>query len=513
MSQPLLRSLQKSCCHLLTNGSKPAPGAAAKAMEALCREGDVFLARKLFDEMPQKNVFYFSAMIYGYSSNGFFNESLSLFSQMDEMPEPGLAEWNAMIAGFLRCYQLEEALHLFERLRKSGIKANHITMTSVSQICVSHGSSILCEGIHGFILKLGFDADVSLMNSVLKMYLSFRRKDPAKGFFRKMKTKDVISWTMMMELPILNSLISMYSKCGVPEVARFLFDRIAHRNVVSWTAMMFGYSCNRKPREGVGLLIRMRREESFHPDSVTLICAILCSSELFNLSLCKQLHACSLTSGLMLYQEVRNNLVAAYGKCGYADFARRVFEEMIHRNLISWNVMISSYGINGECQKAVSLFQEMEENGGEPDTITYVNVLNACSHSGMVDDGLRVFEKMLKERRIEPKGEHWGCVVDMLGRSGRLEDAKKLADLMMKKEGSNSWKALLGGSHINDDSGVAEFAAERVSEVDAGHFVLLSNLYASAGKFDHVESVRARIGAKGLVKNRGFSLVDTLPGN
>ncbi|PKU84113.1 Pentatricopeptide repeat-containing protein [Dendrobium catenatum] len=647
----LLRAISSNCTShrfllksLHACASKPEPSFAAKAIRSICREGDIFQARKLFDEIPEKDVFSFSAMIYGYASNGFFSESLLLFYQMQmqefnispnahafvavllgsagqrnfkftkcihgriiktglesntfvrtsllnsyskcgvaidayklfiEIESPKLVSWNAMIAGFVFNCEFEQVFWLFELLLKAGIMPNCITMMSVTQGSIGHGSWRLCESIHGYIVKAGFESNISLMNSVLDMYSSFRSLDSTRCFFMKMTTKDVITWTNMMsfmielscpaeafqlfsqmrstgikadvvsmvsvitsctllgdlakgktihgqimaygfgsELPVMNSLITLYSRCGDIWSAKILFDDIVNKSLVSWTAMMFGYLCNRQPREGLHLLIRMRRKEAFHLDSVTLICSLASSSEMASLAFCKELHVYSLKSGLILYVNVQNSLMIAYGRCGYADIGFRVFKEMIRRDIVSWNAMIYSYGINGEGQEAVALFQEMESCGEPPDSITFVNVLNACSHSGMVDEGLMVFEKMLKEKRIRPREEHCGCIVNMLARANRLEDAKKLADSMPEEVNSSVWKALLGGCRINTDYRFAEVAAERVFEIasdDASHFVLLSNVYASVGRFDHVESLRNEIRKKGLVKNIGFSMVDNVP--
>ncbi|XP_020581980.1 pentatricopeptide repeat-containing protein At3g46790, chloroplastic-like [Phalaenopsis equestris] len=355
-------------------------------------------------------------------------------------------------------------------MRSSGINADMVSMVNVITACTLLGDLVKGMSVHGRMMSYGF----------------------------------------VSELPVMNSLITLYSRCGDMCSANIIFDDIVCKSLVSWTAMMFGYLCNKQQREGLHLLIRMRREETFYLDSVTLVGSLSSCSELASFELCKELHVHSLKSGLISYVDVQNSLMISYGRCGYADIGFRVFKEMIYRDVVSWNAMISSYGINGEGEKAVALFQEMERCGEEPDSVTFVNVLNACSHSGMVDEGLMVFEKMLTEKRIRPRGEHCGCVADMLARAGRLEDAKKVADMMPS---SSVWKAMLSGCRINGDSRLAEVAAGRVFEKgseDASHFVLLSNVYASMGRFDRVESLRGQIGRKCWVKNIGFSMVDNV---
>ncbi|KAK8934637.1 Pentatricopeptide repeat-containing protein [Platanthera zijinensis] len=639
----LLRSLQNFCRRRLHTSARKLEPPVATAIQAFCREGEIRQAISLFDEMPDKNVFSFSAMIHGYASNGFHLESLHLFCQMQrfeirpntftfvavllastglknlmlaecihgsttktgietdsfvrtallnsyskcgaaaeayrlfrETYRPALASWNAIIAGFAHNERFEESFLLFERLRREGITPNCITMVIVTQICTDRCSLEACESIHGYVVKIGLESDVALMNSVLDMYSSFRNSEIAGIFFMKMTTRDAITWTNMMsfmlelenptealhffsqmtacgingdtvtmvniisacallgdlgkgkavhgrilalgfgsELPVSNALITMYSRCGCLWVAWMLFNQIADKSLVSWTAMMFGYAYNEKHKDGIELFIRMRREEPLLDlDSVTLICSLVSSGELASLLLCKQLHGHSFKSGLNRSILVQNSLVAAYGRCGEPDLAVGVFKEMIQKDIISWNAMISSHGINGEGEEALLLFHEMDRCGEEPDSITFVNVLSACSHSGMVDEGLLVFEKMMKEKRIRPRGEHYGCLADMLSRAGRLDDGKKFADSMPEEFAPGVWRALLAGCRINVDSGIAEAAGQRVFEIcpgDAGHVALLSNVYASVGRFDRAEGLRAGIGSEGLVKKVGFSMVHGLP--
>ncbi|EHA8591915.1 putative Pentatricopeptide repeat-containing protein, chloroplastic [Cocos nucifera] len=258
----------------------------------------------------------------------------------------------------------------------------------------------------------------------------------------------------------------------------------------------------------------MRKDYNLKLDAVTIVNLLIACSELASLELSKQFHADSLKSGLFRYQPVQNSLVAAYGKCGYVELGRRVFDEMFSRDMVSWNAMISSYGINGKGEAALALFHDMEKCGEVSDSVTYLNVLTACSHSGLVDDGLIIFERMVKEKKIDPRGEHCGCVVDMLARAGRLADAKKLVSSMSEEVSPNVWKALLAGSHLHSDVKLVEAAAEKVFQMDSndsGHVVLLSNAYALVGKFGEVETLRSNLGKMGLVKNTGFSFVDSMP--
>jgi len=612
----------------------------AKSIPVLFRSGKINHARKLFDEMAEKNIISYSSMIYGYSSHGLYIESFDLFSQLQkteirpnsftfvalllapvgmrdlrlgetihgrivrsgletnsfvmtslvdfyakcgsvvnayrlfkEMAEPSLVTCNAMISGLVHNDLFEEALLLFKRLWASGLVPNCVTMMSVTQGCIGYDSFRLCESMHGYIIKSGLDSDVSVTNSVFDMYLNWGNLGICREFFRKMVVLDIVSWTSMMgilleeerpnealsifirmrdsgispdmitmvhvitacalrgdlrrgrsvhnqiltrgiglELPIINSLITMYSKCEDLESARSLFGPMVDKSLVSWTAMISGYLHNGQHSEGLGLLNRMRREENYNIDSVTLVSLVASSSELASLNLCNQLHTYGFKLGLVQKMQVQNSLVSAYGKCGHADLAFKLFEEMIHRDSISWNAMISSYGINGKGEDAVSLFLDMEKCGEETDSFTYLGVLNACSHSGLVDAGLSIFEMMVREKRINPRREHLGCVVDMLSRAGRLAEAREFVN-SMEEAGENVWEALLAGCLRNGEVGLAEVAADRLFQMrsgNSGHVVLLSNVYASVGRFQKAEVLRSRE-LKGLLKSPGLSVIDGRP--
>jgi pentatricopeptide repeat protein len=312
------------------------------------------------------------------------------------------------------------------------------------------------------------------------------------------------------ELPAVNSLITMYSKCKDLSSARVLFDGMRKKSLVSWTAMVSGYIGSGRALEGMHLFGKMRREDIFVIDSVTLVSLLTGCYETAKFDLCVQLHGYSYKSGLYLYRPVPNTLMAVYGKCGYASLAHRVFDDMILRDVVSWNTLILSYGINGQGEQAVALFNDMEESSGERDSVTYLNTMLACSHSGQVDDGLIIFRRMINEKRLNPSQEHIGCLVDMLARAGRLDEAAEVASLT-SNEGANPWKALMGGGHLHTE--LTEVAAEKVLNADSfdnGHVVLLSNACASAGKYSDAESIRSCYLKQTRKKILGLSSIEVI---
>ncbi|KAM0942392.1 putative tetratricopeptide-like helical domain superfamily [Dioscorea sansibarensis] len=520
----------------------------------------------------ESNHFVGTALLDAYAKCGDLIESYTVFSEMNS---PGLVSCNGMISAFVLNDLFEEALLLFKRMWAFGVMPNSITMLKISQSCIGYESFELCSSVHADIIKLGLCSHVSVMNAVLEMYLCVGNLECGMCFFREMDVKDVISWTTMIgfyldtgcaaealdmfnemrangvepdaitlvnvisacaitgdlnrarcaqsqaiihgfgtELPVINSLIKLYSRGGDSKSARIIFDRVSKKSLVSWTAMISGYTYNGQPREGLELLIGMRSLESFSLDSVVLVCAIAACGEIASFQTCKQFHSCGLKLGLLHGKSVQNSLVSAYGKCGHADFAFRVFQEMVCLDIVSWNAMITSYGINGKGKEAVALFRNMEKCGQEADSVTYLSLLMACNYAGLVNNGLIILNKMLKDERIEPREEHYACLVDMLLRAGRLGCAENIVNTQLYEVSPNVWKALLGGANIHGDIRLAEIAAERVFYMDSrdsGHVLQLSNAFASVGKFEHAEALRTRIRKNGLVKKTGLSLLDALP--
>ncbi|GLU02742.1 hypothetical protein SLE2022_199810 [Rubroshorea leprosula] len=511
-----------------------------------------------------------TAVLDTYAKCGNMTDSYKLFKGLKN---PCLASCNAMIAGFINSNLFDEAVMLFKELRKHSLVPNIATVLTITRGCVALDSRTLCEVIHGLIIKLGLDSHILVNNSVLDMYSCLLDLDSGTKIFEGMEHKDVISWTTMMgllvnlecaadavklfckmrpsgvgydaivimnlttacgllgalgkgkqvhaqaavsgflsELPVVNSLIAMYSKCGELDSSRSVFDQSTQKSLVSWTAMISGHVQNGVPVEALNLLNKVMREENFDLDSIMLIGTLTASGELAAFELCQQLHCYAFEAGFSNYRSVQNSLISTYSKCGSMDLAYNVFNEMgLGKDMVSWNAIINGYGINGCGETALALYHEMKRCKEKVDSATYLCILNACSHAGLVEDGLMIFKEMVEDDNLRPDHENYGCFVDLIARAGFLSEASSGSLCTLLEEmGPYAWKALFNGCMLHSNVELAEFAARKIFEWDpgeSGQVVLLSNIYASAGRFQEAEVLRSSMLRKGLMKNPGYSLL------
>ncbi|CAN1820889.1 Putative pentatricopeptide repeat-containing protein At3g11460, mitochondrial [Linum perenne] len=308
---------------------------------------------------------------------------------------------------------------------------------------------------------------------------------------------------------VQTALISMYSKCGLVDVARKLFDEIPGKGLITWNAMINGYSQNGLAND-VLELYREMGSSGIHPDPVTLVgvlssCAHL-GAQGIGMEVERHMHACGFVSNPFL----NNALINMYARCGNLVKARQIFDSLPVKSLISWTAIIGGYGIHGHGEIAVELFDDMIRMGTRPDGAAFVNVLSACSHAGLTDKGLHYFDAMDKYQ-LCPGPEHYSCVVDLLGRAGRLFEAHKLIKSMKAKPDGAVWGALLGACKIHRNVELAELAFERVIELEPtniGYYVLLSNIYTDAGNLEGILRIRLMMRERKLKKDPGCSYVE-----
>lgn len=378
--------------------------------------------------------------------------------------------YNALISGHTYSSRIFDALLFFCAMREEGLLVDSVTMLSLVSGCTvpSHLNVGMC--LHGCCVKFGFDGDSS----------------------------------------VENCLLTMYVKCGEVAHARRVFDKMRERNLIAWNAMISGYAQNGLARHVLDLYWEMK-SINMRPDHVTLLgvlssCACL-GAQRIGSEVERQIELCGFGCNPFL----TNALINMYARCGNLMRARSIFDRMTEKSVISWTAMIGGYGIHGHGEIATDLFDEMVKSGIRPDGTAFVSVLSACSHAGLTDEGLKYFDEMETKYGLRPGPEHYSCLVDLLGRAGRLKEAMDLINSMKVKPDGAVWGALLGACKIHKNVELAELAFERVIELEPtniGYYVLLSNLYSDAKNLEGVLKVRVMMRERKLRKEPGCSYVE-----
>ncbi|XP_077224489.1 tetratricopeptide repeat (TPR)-like superfamily protein [Tasmannia lanceolata] len=433
------------------------------------------------------------------------NPSLKTTHQpFDEIPLRDVVSWTSSIARLCKQGLLSEAATAFSNMLSSDIEPNHVTFVILLSGCANFPSKAFYFGrlIHGYVLKLAMDEDnVVLGTAIVGMYAKCGRVDFAHQVFDRMTVKNSVTW---------NTLIDGYMRNGDVANAILLFDRMPKRDKVSWTVMIGGFVKNNRFEEALECFREMQLAK-VEPDYVTVIAVLTACANLGALGQGLWIHRYSLKRDLRTNIRLNNSLIDMYSRCGCIGYARQVFDEMPKRSLVSWNSIIVCFAINGHATDALEHFLLMQKAGFEPDGVSFTGALTACSHAGLVNEGLRYYENMTTINCISPTVEHYGCVVDLLSRAGRLEDALHVIESMSMKPNEVVLGSLLAACRIHGDVGLAErlmgYLVELEPDCDS-NYVLLSNIYAAVGRWDGVGMVRKTMKEMGIRKKPGSSAIE-----
>lgn len=438
-------------------------------ISGLLKLGDLEYAKRFFDEMPEKDVVSWNTLMSAFARAGELESARKLF---DEMPERNLVSWNALIAALSQNGEHDEALLLFSRMLESGVKPDKVTILSVvSAIAGAHTPD----------------------QSVVDQILSFSRSTNS--------------------VSVLTAVLNLYAKFGRIGDARKIFDEIPEKDIITWNAMIGGYSQNRQPNEAIELFRQMQeqRGSKVRPDGVTMVGLISSCAQMGALGLGEWVHAYIEKNEIELDVFLVTALIDMYARCGDLNRSRLLFWGMPKGDLASWNAMIKGLAIHGKGNEALEIFSMMERSRVVPNYITFVGLLSACSHGGLVEKGLELFYSMQSQYSIAPRIELYGCVVDLLGRAGRLTEAYEFIKCMPIEPDAVVWGALLGACRSHQNVELAEESACRLVELEPSHdgnYVLLSNVFASEGKWEDVAKVRAHMRAQNVQKTPGCSGVE-----
>lgn len=355
--------------------------------------------------------------------------------------------------------------------------------------------------IHGYVEKLGFKWNLFLQNMILNLYAECGEMGDALLLFDKMAQRDVVTW---------NTVMTQLVKRGDIDQAYSLFLEMPERNVRSWTAMISGFVQCRRPEEAVRLFCEME-EAGLRANEVTVVGVLAACADLGSMNLGRQVHEYSKQSGFMSSAHVCNTLIDMYVKCGCLEDARRVFDEMEERTVVSWSAMIAGLAIHGQAENALEFFYRMIGVGIEPNGITFIGILNACSHMCLIDEGQNYFASMTRDYGIIPQIEHYGCMVDLFSRAGLLQEAREFIENIPIEVNGVVWGTLLGGCKVHKNIELAEEATKHLAELDPlndGYYVVLSNIYAEAERWEDAARVRRLMRNRGIKKTPGCSSIE-----
>ncbi|XP_011628825.2 pentatricopeptide repeat-containing protein At3g24000, mitochondrial [Amborella trichopoda] len=623
--------------HLLKTGQIFSPYNGNSLIHEYMQSGLTLQARRVFDEMPQRNIVSWTSAISGYTRNGKPDQALALFFLMlnsgfypnefgfgsllracvearqfktghqlhglieksglglnvfvgsalivlysrsmylakacrvlNRMEAGDTFAWTSMIVGYSNGGFSLEALELFSQMIESEVRPSEFTFTSVLKACASMEAVKLGSQAHGYAIKLGFEDNYAVRVSLADLYAKCGDMLKALILYDRAPHVDVVLCTViiggyaqigdsdksmeifveMLNLGLLpnaftlasmivacsnshrahgpaihghaiksncdsilhveGALVHMYAKMGKMEDACRVFKNMMHKDDVSCSSILTGFSRNGYDADAIEFYCKLHRS-GVKPDAFSLASVISSCAKLSDHVYGRQHHAQVMKHGHVSDTFVAGTLVDMYAKSGFIEEARQIFDDVPVRDRVLWSAMVDGYAEHGMGKKALRVFDDMIEGGVRPNEVTFVSVLYACSHAGLVTEGIRYFDTMFSDHGIEPVMHHYACVVDLLGRAGRLDDALDFITRMPMQPNALVWRALLGSCRIHNNLEMGLFAAENVLKLepeDDATYVLLSNMYAISGRWDKVTTVREKMRDSGIKKMPGLSWIE-----
>lgn len=491
----------------------------------------------------------------------------------DSMGERSVVSSNTLISGYFRNGCAEEALALFREMIDMSVEIDSATVVSVLPACGLLKDLEYGKRVHRLVEERDLGRKIAVKNALLDMYVKCGDMVEARLLFNKMSEKDVVTWTTMihgyisnndvkegmrlcppmqfegvrpnavttalllsgcsnlsmlkdgmclhgwalrqnleLDVSVETSLIDMYANCNCIKASYKVFLNTSRKRRAPWNAMFSGLVHNNLPREAIVLFKKMIFE-AVGPENATLNSLLPSYALLADIQQAMNIHGYLLRSGFFSNVQVSTCFIDIYSKCGHLEYSYRVFDGISakDKDIICWTAIIAGYGMHGNGEIAVSLFKKMVQSGIEPNEITFTSVLHACSHSGLVDEGLNLFKFMLELDKNIARPNHYTCIVDLLGRADRLDEAYELIRTMPIEPHHAVWGALLGACMVHENVELGEIAAEKLYELEpenTGNYVLMYNIYSSVGRWRDAEKIRERLEDIGLRKSPAHSLIE-----
>ncbi|KAF2322610.1 hypothetical protein GH714_022226 [Hevea brasiliensis] len=494
-------------------------------------------------------------------------------NMFDEMREKDAISWSVMIGGYVQRLEVQTGLQMFkEMVSNPAIEPDGVTMVTVLKACAYSVNIDMGRLVHGDLIRRGLDNDLFVKNSLIDMYSNCYDTDSAFNVFNEMSRKNNVSWNSMLSGLVLNknysealslicsmqkegteadevtlvnilqtckyfahpyqckavhcviirwgcesnelllsSLIDAYAKCNLIELAWEVFVGMRRRDVVVWSTMIAGFAHCGMPDKAI-MVFQEMNEATEIPNAVTIINLLEVCSVSAELMRSKWAHGVAIRRGLDAEVVVGTAIVVMYSKCGEIDASRKAFNQIPQKNIVTWSAMIAAYGRNGLACEALALFNEMKLHDVKPNALTIVSVLAACSHCGLVEEGLAYFKSMVVDHGLEPVSEHYSCVVDLLARAGNLDSAMELIKMMPEssKAGASVWGALLSACRNYGNTKLGKGAVSCVLDLgptNSAGYLLASSMYAADGLWGDAARMRLLAKKRGARAVAGYSLI------
>lgn len=481
--------------------------------------------------------------------------------------------WNALIFEAYKNADPKKSFQIFERMKMERIGPNSVTVINLLRASFDLTSLEVGRILHCVVYMSNLSEDLAVNTALLTMYSKLGSLEDARLFFDKMPERDCVVWNLMIsayshngcpieslellmvmsrsgvradlftalagissiaelkslgqgkemhghiirngsdyQVSVHNSLIDMYCKCGCLESARKVFDLVTNKTVVSWSSIIRGFVSHDQFYDALSLFSKMKLD-GYRIDFITVINVLPACVSIGALEQVKYLHGYATKYGLTSFQSMNTAFLTSYAKCGCIEMARKLFdeEEFNYKDVIAWNSMINAYSKHGDWLQCFEMYNRLKHTNLKPDQVTFLSVLTACVNSGSVKEGWECFKEMTKRYGCQPNQEHYACMVDLLGRAGQMKEASELIKSMPVNPDARVWGPLLSACKLHPDMKLAEFAAERLITMEprnAGNYILLSNIYAAAGKWDGVSRMRTFLRDRGLKKTPGCSWLE-----
>nr|XP_043611491.1 pentatricopeptide repeat-containing protein At3g63370, chloroplastic [Erigeron canadensis] len=508
-----------------------------------------------------------NALVVMYTKCGKMKEAARIVNGMGEKDS---VTWNSLLSGFVQNDLYDEAVALFHRMQVMGHKPDRYSVISMVSTIGRLGSLLSGLEVHAYAVKSGMICDLQVCNSLVDMYAKCHKMDYAETLFKRIRFKDDILWKTIItgyaingyhskalmlfrqaqmngierdstliasivqvcgelklnsivkeihgciirkglhDIVLENTLINTYGKCGYLDYACRVFELIDVKNVVSWTTMMCCLVQNGLANEALDVFNSMK-EIHIKPDSVTLLALLSAVAELSALRKGKEVHGYIIRNGFVLHGRISSSLVDMYASCGSLKDSLKMFGCIEVKDLVLWTSMVNAYGMHGMGKEAVRLFNRMVAQKFQPDHVSFLAILYACSHSLLIDEGKWFFQSMVYDYGLNPWPEHYTCMVDLLGRANKLDEAFLFVKNMEINPNVEIWRSLLGACKVHSNVELGTVAAKKLLELDSydiKNFVLVSNFYTLCEQWDDLDYIRKKMKRKGLKKDPGCSWIE-----